>query len=265
VLRSLKAGFVPTMGCLHEGHLSLVRRCRAECDVTVASIFVNPTQFGPGEDFARYPRDLDRDSSLLENEGVDLLFVPEASAIYPEGFSTHVEVAGLPDGLCAAFRPGHFTGVATIVAKLFNIVRPDAAYFGQKDAQQAALIRRMATDLDFGIEIVVCPTVREPDGLAMSSRNSYLTAEDRSAAPALYRALLAAQGAAATGERSAAILRSIVEEGLKGTPFRIQYVEVVDAIDLKPVDRLRREALVAAAAYLGSTRLIDNVIVPAQG
>jgi pantoate--beta-alanine ligase len=252
-------GFVPTMGSLHEGHLSLVRRCRASGSVTVASIFVNPAQFSPGEDFERYPRDPDRDARLLEKEGVDILFLPEASDLYRPGHSTWVDVTGLTRGLCAAHRPGHFRGVATIVAKLLNLVRPDAAYFGQKDAQQAAIIRRMVEDLDFDTRVVVCPTVREPDGLALSSRNVFLSPEHRLAAPSLYAALEAGRRAVASGERDAGRLRSMMTERLQGAGFRPQYVDAVGATSLEPVDPLDGEVLLAAAAYLGATRLIDNV------
>ncbi len=256
-----RLGFVPTLGALHEGHLSLVRRSRRECAFTVASIFVNPTQFAPGEDFKTYPRDLARDESVLDREGIDVLFAPATESMYPAGHKTHVQVADLSEGLCGAFRPGHFRGVATVVAKLFNIVMPDAAYFGLKDAQQAAVIRRMAADLDFGVEVVVCPTVREADGLALSSRNAFLTAEERACAPALYAALKDAAAAVAQGERSAGRVRSLVESRLEGTSFRLQYVEAVDAETLRPLDRLEGEILVAAAACLGSTRLIDNILI----
>ena len=263
----LRVGFVPTMGALHEGHLSLVRRSRAECGLTAVSIFVNPAQFGHGEVFARYPRDLDRDGRMLEAEGVDVLFAPAPSDVYKPGHATWVEAPSLAQGLCGAFRPGHFRGVATIVAKLFNVVRPDAAYFGQKDAQQAALIRRMAADLDFRIEIVGCPTVREPDGLAMSSRNAYLSEEERREAPTLHAALKAARDAVAAGVRSGGALRRIVLGRLEGSRFEPQYVEVVRSEDLSPIERLEGEILIAAAAHLGATRLIDNVIVqvPAPG
>jgi pantoate--beta-alanine ligase len=260
--RGLRVGLIPTMGALHEGHLSLVRRARFECGYTAASVFVNPAQFGPGEDLSRYPRDLDRDAGLLRNEGVDLLFAPEAGSMYGPSHATWVDVAGLGDGLCGPHRPGHFRGVATIVAKLFNLLRPDAAYFGAKDAQQAAIIRRMAADLDFGLDVVVCPTVRAPDGLALSSRNFHLTAAERTAAPALWAALReAAAAVTGGGVRSGAAVRSLVVARLAATPFKIQYVEVVDAESLRPIERLAGEILVAVAAHLGATRLIDNVTV----
>ncbi|MBI3451108.1 MAG: pantoate--beta-alanine ligase [Acidobacteria bacterium] len=259
-----RVGFVPTMGFLHEGHLSLVRRSRSECAVTVASIFVNPTQFAPGEDFERYPRDADRDTRLLVAEGTDLLFMPEASEIYRPGHSTWVEVTELDSGLCGPFRPGHFRGVATVVAKLFNIVRPDAAYFGQKDAQQAAILARMEADLDFGIDIVVCPTVREADGLALSSRNVYLSADERRRAPALYQALREAAEMAAGRGASPAGLETRIRARLVEAGLEPQYIEIVGADDLRPLDSLGgagRSLLVAVAAHLGKTRLIDNIIV----
>lgn len=257
----IRVGLVPTMGALHEGHLSLVRRCREECGLCVVSLFVNPTQFGPGEDLAAYPRDLDEDALKLQRAGVDILFAPEASAMYAPDHTTWVEVEGLSDGLCGAFRPGHFRGVATVVAKLLNIVRPRAAYFGQKDWQQAVLIRRMARDLDFESEIVICPTVREPDGLAMSSRNAYLTAAERREAPLLHRALEAAAGEASGKGRAAADLAGIVRERLSGSALRLQYVEVRRADDLSVPERLEGRIVVAAAAFLGATRLIDNVLI----
>ncbi len=256
-----RVGLVPTMGYLHEGHLSLVRRCRRECDLTAVSIFVNPAQFGPGEDLDRYPRDVERDSAFLEAEGVEILFAPAVEEVYPPGYATHVDVERLGDRLCGAFRPGHFRGVATVVAKLFNMTRPHAAYFGQKDWQQAVIIRRVTADLDFDLEIVVCPTVREEDGLAMSSRNAYLTPEERRAAPSLHAALEAARRGAGDRFRSAPEIREFVASRLRETPLRLQYVEVVRAHDLEPVASLKGEILVAAAAHLGTTRLIDNVII----
>lgn len=262
-----RIGFVPTMGALHEGHLSLIRRCRSDCDVVVASVFVNPAQFGPGEDLDRYPRDLDRDSRLLEAAGADILFAPEASSVYRPGHSTWIEVERIADRLCGPFRPGHFRGVATVVAKLFNIIRPDAAYFGQKDAQQAVLIRRMAADLDFDIEMVVCPTVREKDGLALSSRNVFLSADERRHASALYAALCEGKRAIERGETGRERVVETVRARLRDTPLRIQYVEIVRAADLEPVDPLEGEVLLAAAAHLGGTRLIDNVTatIPRRG
>jgi pantoate--beta-alanine ligase len=257
-----KVGFVPTMGALHEGHMSLVRRCRSECGFSVASIFVNPAQFGPGEDYERYPRDPASDSQRLQQEGVNALFAPEPGTMYSRSHATWVDVEGLSRGLCGPHRPGHFRGVATIVAKLFNIVRPDAAYFGQKDAQQAAIIRRMAADLDAGIEIVVCPTVREEDGLAMSSRNAYLSPEERRQAPALNRALATAARRLSAEPVRMDDLRAQMEKDLRESGFRVQYVEIVDAETLQPLEGTEAtEALIAVAAYLGRTRLIDNVTV----
>lgn len=257
-------GLVPTMGSLHEGHLSLVRRSGRECDATAVSLFVNPKQFGPGEDLEAYPRDLERDQALLEAEGVDLLFAPEAEDIYPPGHRTAVLVEGLSESLCGRHRPGHFRGVATIVAKLFNLVGPDRAYFGQKDYQQAVLLRRMALDLDCGLELVICPTVREPDGLALSSRNAYLTPEERRAAPALHAALAGARERAGSRLHSGEDLARYVREELSSTPFRIQYIEAVSAADLQLIDSLQGEIVLAAAAFLGRTRLIDNVLIQPQ-
>jgi pantoate--beta-alanine ligase len=256
-----RIGFVPTMGFLHEGHLSLVRRSKAECDVTVVSVFVNVTQFAPGEDFERYPRDLGTDSRMLQREGVNVLFAPETSDMYRPAHRTFVEVETLGEPLCGAFRPGHFRGVATVVTKLFNIVNPDAAYFGQKDAQQAILLRRMTEDLDFGIQVVVCPTVRESDGLAMSSRNAYLTPSERAAAPQLHAALEAARAAVIGGERSVERVRSLIRARLDDGPARLEYVEIVRASDLGAISSIEGPVLIALAAHLGSTRLIDNVVV----
>jgi pantoate--beta-alanine ligase len=256
-------GFVPTMGALHEGHLSLVRAARARCDVVAASIFVNPLQFGPKEDLAKYPRDFDRDCELLEKEGVDILFAPSVDEMYPAGAVTHVTVEVLSDKLCGKSWPGHFRGVTTVVAKLFHIVEPDVAFFGQKDAAQVAIVRRMVRDLDFPVEIVVCPIVREPDGLAMSSRNAYLSAQDRKSALALYRALKRVQELFDKGERNAARL---IDTG-KGTFMeekhaRLDYFEIVDPDTLVSVQQITRPMLVAVAAFVGSTRLIDNLVLP---
>ncbi len=262
-----RIGLVPTMGCLHDGHLSLVRRARSECDVAVASIFVNPAQFGPEEDFARYPRELGRDRALLEREGADVLYHPDRSDVYPAGHATWVTVERLSEGLCGRRRPGHFRGVATVVTKLLNVVEPDAVFFGQKDAQQAILIKRMVRDLDLPVRVEVCPTVREEDGLAMSSRNAYLSPREREAAPVIYRALAAASAAARAGERSPRVLIERAGEVLAGEPvFHLEYLELVSASDLEPVagDRLAGDALLAAAGRIGGTRLIDNVIIPAK-
>ena len=257
-------GLVPTMGCLHEGHLSLLRAARAECDLVVMSLFVNPTQFGPGEDLDRYPRDEDRDLELAAEAGVDFVYAPSAEEVYPEGFSTAVEVGGnlteVLDGDRDRRGPGHFRGVTTVVAKLFNAVGPDVAYFGQKDAQQAAVIRRMARDLDFPVRIAVLPTVREPDGLALSSRNAYLGPEDRERAVALSRALAAAERGAREESLQAgleAARRELAEAGIEP-----EYLEARDAERLGPVAELNgRPVLVAVAARLGGARLIDNVLI----
>jgi len=255
-------GFVPTMGYLHEGHMELVRRARAENPSVAVSIFVNPTQFGPGEDYKRYPRDPERDLALLEKEGVDLVFMPPAEEIYPPGFDSWVEVGRLAEKLEGAARPGHFRGVATVVAKLFNIVRPDRAYFGQKDAQQLLVIKKMTNDLDMGIEIIAVPTVREPDGLAMSSRNSYLNAEERKQAVVLYQSLKLAQKLFAGGERDAkAVLRQMTALIQQQPLAEIEYISIADAETLEELDRIKPPALVSMAVRFGKTRLIDNVVV----
>jgi len=259
-------GFVPTMGALHEGHLSLVRAAKSRCDVVAASIFVNPLQFGPTEDLAKYPRTLERDTKLLEELGVDLLFAPSADEMYPKGAKTCVEVEELSDKLDGASRPGHFRGVATVVAKLFAIVRPDCAFFGQKDAAQVAVLRKMAADLNLDVEMVVCPIVRETDGLAMSSRNAYLNAEQRQQALVLYRSLMRVQSAAGQGERDAARLIEIGKQVIAEEPAaRLDYFAIVDPDTLDPVTDVSRGALVAVAAYLGSTRLIDNILLIPSG
>ena len=256
-------GFIPTMGYLHDGHLSLVRRARAECSSVVASVFVNPSQFAPSEDLADYPRDLDRDVNLLGEAGTDLVLAPPVEALYPEGFDAWVTVERLTERLEGASRPTHFRGVATIVAKLFNLVRPERAYFGQKDGQQALVVRRLIRDLDFDIGLVVCPTVREPDGLAMSSRNAYLAQEERKSATILYRALQHAEALYANGERSASRLRSEMERLLRTEPLaRPDYVSVADAEDLSELDTVDRKALVSLAVRIGRTRLIDNTVLP---
>ncbi len=255
-------GFVPTMGYLHEGHLSLIRRCRKENDVCVVSIFVNPTQFGPGEDYNRYPRDFDRDKALLEKEEVDYLFYPGVQDMYPEGYRTYVEVEELSSVLCGAYRPGHFRGVCTVVSKLFNIVMPHRAYFGQKDYQQYVIIKRMVRDLNFPIEIVMMPIVREADGLAMSSRNTYLNPEERKQAVALYKGLSAAKEAFEMGERDADKLRKIIEEEMKKYPLvKVQYIEVVHPETLKPLKKIEKKAVALVAAFVGKARLIDNMIL----
>jgi pantoate--beta-alanine ligase len=257
-----RVGFVPTMGYLHEGHISLARRAREECDSVVASIFVNPTQFGPAEDLSKYPRDLKRDLTLLEAAGVDLVWTPDNETMYPPGFSTWVEVEGLTKPLEGAARPGHFRGVTTVVTKLFNAVQPQRAYFGQKDAQQAAVIRKMTRDLNFPIEIVVCPTVREADGLAMSSRNSYLSPEERQSATILFRALTAAKEAYERGERSADALRKIMAGTIASEPrAQMQYVSCADYDTLEELDVVTGKTLLSMAVFIGRTRLIDNFVL----
>jgi len=255
-------GLVPTMGALHEGHLSLVRECRRSADIAVVSIFVNPLQFGPREDFRRYPRDPDRDAARLEAEGADILFLPEDLEMYPPGYSTSVEVAGLQEKLCGRSRPGHFRGVATVVLKLFLIVRPDWAFFGQKDAQQVVVLRRMAMDLNMDVEIRALPIVREPDGLAMSSRNAYLSADERRAALVLFRSLKEAQQLYEKGERAASPIRERLLTTLASEPLvKLDYAEIVDPSSLEPVERIEEETLIALAVYIGRTRLIDNIIL----
>ncbi|WP_456342540.1 pantoate--beta-alanine ligase [Thermovibrio sp.] len=255
-----EVGFVPTMGYLHEGHLSLVRRARSENDAVVVSIFVNPTQFGPNEDFEKYPRDLERDAELLRREGVDYLFHPKAEEMYPEGYSTFVEVLGLTEGLCGAKRPGHFRGVATVVTKLLNIVQPERAYFGEKDFQQLQVIKRLVKDLNIPVKIVGCPIVREKDGLALSSRNTYLSPEERESAVALYRGLKLAKELFEKGERSAEKIKEEVEKLILSYPKvkKIDYVEIVDSETLKPVKEVKEGDTIALAVFVGSTRLIDN-------
>lgn len=255
-------GLVPTMGYLHEGHLSLVRRAREECNHVVVSIFVNPTQFGPKEDLSRYPRDLDRDLSLLDSLGVDLVWVPTEQIMYPQGYQTWVEVERITRPLEGSMRPGHFKGVTTVVAKLFNGVQPHRAYFGQKDAQQAAVIRRMTRDLNFPIEIVVCPILREPDGLAMSSRNVYLDAEQRKAATVLYRSLSAARNAYENGERAAEKLRQIIRDVLATELLaQMQYVSCADYDTLEELETVTGKTLLSMAVFIGKTRLIDNFVL----
>ena len=257
-----RLGLVPTMGFLHAGHMSLVLRARAECGAVAVSIFVNPTQFAPGEDLSRYPRDMPRDLALLEAAGVDLVFAPEPAEIYPPGYASRVEVGPVSEPLEGARRPGHFAGVATVVAKLFNIVTPTRAYFGQKDAQQAAVIRRMARDLDMPLEVVVGETVREPDGLALSSRNVYLSEDDRAAAPVLFRALDRARRLHGGGERDAGALRRAMLSTLASEPrVETDYVSVADPVTLRELDRVDAGALLSLAARIGRTRLIDNVMV----
>ena len=256
-------GLVPTMGALNEGHLSLVREARRMCDVVVVSVFVNPTQFGPSEDFEHYPRDLTKDTALLTDYNVDYIFAPPLEEIYPKDFSTYVNVGGLSKLLEGETRPGHFRGVATVVSILFNTIRPDFAFFGQKDAQQAVIIKRMVRDLAFDTEIVVLPTVREDSGLAISSRNLYLDAEEQQAASVIHRGLKLAKEAYKKGEHHAARLADIVRKTIETEPrVRLDYVSIVDADNLEKLDRLdERPILIAVAAYVGKTRLIDNTLL----
>jgi pantoate--beta-alanine ligase len=263
VMRSGKSlGFVPTMGALHEGHLSLVQASKSRCDVTAVSIFVNPLQFAPSEDLAKYPRTLERDSAMLEQLGTELLFLPGVGEMYPAGAQTYVVVDELSGKLDGVSRPTHFRGVSTVVTKLFEIVRPDYAFFGQKDAAQVAVLRKLVSDLDMDVQVVVCPIVREKDGLAMSSRNAYLTPDQRRQALVLNRALLRVQAAANTGERNAARLREVGRSAIAEEPSaRLDYFVVVDPNTLDPVADLSHGALVAVAAYFGTTRLLDNVVL----
>ena len=255
-------GLVPTMGALHRGHLSLIERARRECSPVIASIFVNPKQFGPKEDFTKYPRTFESDSEKLQHAGVDLLFAPEAAEIYTRGFSTYVNVEGLSERLEGRSRPGHFRGVTTVVMKLLEIVQPNFAYFGRKDAQQSQLITQMARDLNLDTEIVVCPPVREPDGLALSSRNVYLNADERKAATVLYRALEAARGELAGGVRDALELQSALHRILSAERHaRVDYAEIVDAESFEPTVRVSNACYVLLAVFIGKTRLIDNLYV----
>lgn len=256
-------GLVPTMGALHEGHLSLVREARRMCDIVVVSVFVNPAQFGPGEDFERYPRNLTQDTALLTDYNVDYIFAPPVEEIYPKGFTTYVNVSGLSKLLEGEARPGHFRGVATVVTILFNIVKPDFAFFGQKDAQQAVIIRRLVKDLALDTEVIVLPTVREDSGLAMSSRNSYLSPEEQEAATVIHRALLKAKESYKAGEKHAAKLMDLVRTTIEAEPrVRVDYVSITDAETLESLDKLDdRTVLIAVAAYIGKIRLIDNTML----
>jgi pantoate--beta-alanine ligase len=257
-------GLVPTMGALHDGHISLLAAARERCDVVVMSLFVNPTQFRPGEDLSAYPRDEARDAEMAEAAGVDVLFAPPVEAVYPDGFQTTVTVGTLAQPLEGAQRPGHFDGVATVVTKLLNMVRPDVAFFGQKDAQQALIVRRVVRDLDMPVRIEVCPTVREPDGLAMSSRNAYLGPAERERAVALRRALDAAETAVAAGERDASAVATVARQAMEPYGVEPEYLALVAADSLQPVDRLDGEILVALAARVGPARLIDNSLISAS-
>jgi pantoate--beta-alanine ligase len=255
-----RLGLVPTMGALHEGHLSLVRTAKAQCDLAAVSLFINPIQFGPDEDLKHYPSDFERDRALLEKEGVDSLFVPSVEEMYPEGAITYVTVEGLSDKLCGRSRPGHFRGVTTVVSKLFNIVQPEVAFFGQKDAAQVAIIRRMVRDLDFPVEIVVRPVVRESDGLALSSRNAYLNSQQRKSALVLYRSLMDIHKRFDQGERDPARLIEAGKMVFAQEPsVRLDYLEMVDPNTLDPVPAFTPPVLVAVAAFVGNTRLIDNI------
>ena len=256
----LQIGLVPTMGYLHEGHSSLIKRASDENDRVVVSIFVNPIQFGQGEDFERYPRDMDHDMAVCRDAGADAIFHPDIFEMYADDFCTYVDMTGLTDTLCGRSRPGHFRGVCTVVNKLFNIVNPDKAYFGQKDAQQLAVIKRMVRDLNIDVEIVGCPTVREPDGLAKSSRNAYLNEQERRAALVLYRSLLLAKDLLDQGERNAeAIIEAMTDHIRKEPLAKIDYVEIVGAVSLQKVNRIAEDILIAIAVFIGKTRLIDNL------
>jgi pantoate--beta-alanine ligase len=255
-------GLVPTMGFLHEGHLSLVREARKMADIVVVSLFVNPAQFAPTEDFDKYPRDVTRDAELLTSEKTDYIFLPKAEEMYPENYHTFVKVRDLSAKMCGVSRPDHFEGVTTVVLKLFHIVDPHFAYFGQKDAQQMVIIRRMVADLNLDVEIVRLPIMREPDGLAMSSRNTYLSSEERKAATVLYRALQHAQKRIDEGERKSKVLIKEIRETIESEPLaRIDYISITDMIELKELKTLKGKCLIALAVYFGSTRLIDNIIV----
>lgn len=257
----LTVGLVPTMGALHAGHESLMDAARAACDRVVVSVFVNPIQFGPNEDYDAYPRDIDHDSTVCEAHGVDAIFHPEPEEMYPENYSTFVVMETLTDALCGASRPGHFRGVCTVVNKLFNIVQPELAFFGQKDAQQLAIIKRMVADLNMNVRVVGCPIVRESDGLAKSSRNAYLSPDERQAALVLSQAVRAGEAAVAAGERNAAVVRDLMCVIIEKEPLaRIDYIEVVDGLTMQPVDVIGKSALIALAVYIGSTRLIDNFL-----
>ncbi len=260
--KGLSIGFVPTMGFLHEGHLFLMRTARKENDLLVISIFVNPLQFGEGEDLEEYPRDLTKDRELAYEVGCDLVFAPPVQEMYPPRYATFVDVERLTGNLCGATRPGHFRGVTTVVTKLFNLVQPDRAYFGQKDAQQALVLKKMVNDLNMNLELIVLPTVREEDGLAMSSRNSYLSPQNRREAAILYRSLQQAQEMVAGGERDASVIKETITMTIKNnTSALIDYIEITDTRNIKPLAILEGECLIALAVKFGETRLIDNLLV----
>ncbi len=263
IFKGKTIGFVPTMGALHEGHLSLIKRAESENDIVVVSIFVNPLQFGPGEDFHKYPRDLEKDMEKLRSSDVDILFVPDDKNLYPEGFAIHITIEGLGERLCGAFRPGHFTGAATVVCKLFNIVKPTRAYFGQKDFQQTVVINRLAEDLNMDIEVVTCPTARESDGLAISSRNAYLHAGERAAATVLYKALSHSAEMIKSGAYGLEEVKNTLAAMLKAEPLvsDIQYAGIYEPETLVELKEFKKRNLVAAAIKIGATRLIDNVLV----
>ena len=264
-LGGLRMGFVPTMGALHKGHLSLVRTAKEQCDAVAVSIFVNPLQFAPTEDLAKYPRTFARDRQLLEREGVDLLFAPSSEEMYPKGAVTWVTVEGLSERLCGRSRPGHFRGVTTVVAKLLHIIEPDLAFFGQKDAAQLAIIRRMVRDLNFPVEIIACPTVREPDGLALSSRNAYLSPQERESALVLLRSLNEVKRRFDTGERTVGrLIDAGRRESAKEPGVRLDYLDIVDPDSLEPLQEITSTALVAIAGFAGTTRLIDNILLSPQ-
>ncbi len=260
--QGLTVGLVPTMGYLHEGHQSLIKKSVEQNDKTVVSVFVNPIQFGPNEDLATYPRDLDRDARLCEETGADLIFHPEPSDMYEDDFCTFVDMDRVTKNLCGKTRPTHFRGVCTVCSKLFHIVGPDRAYFGQKDAQQLAVIRRMVRDLNFDLEIVGCPIIREEDGLAKSSRNTYLSPQEREAATVLHKALMLGRKAIEDGENNTTIVKELIRQTIEAEPLsQIDYVEIVDFDSIEPIDEIRQNTLIAVAVYIGSTRLIDNEII----
>jgi len=261
--RGRSLGFVPTMGALHDGHLNLVKRAKMENDITIVSIFLNPLQFGPSEDLEKYPRDIDEDIKKLRREDIDILFLPDNNLMYPKGFSTHIEVGSLSEKLCGKFRPGHFKGVATVVSKLFNIIKPTRAYFGQKDFQQTVIIKRMVKDLNFDVDIIVCPTIREHDGLAMSSRNVYLDMEQRSTARVLNQCLNNAAEAVKTGTTSGEAIREMMRQTLLSEPLisQIDYASVYDPETLEEADEIKGDMLLAVAVRMGNTRLIDNILL----
>lgn len=255
-------GFVPTMGCLHQGHCALIKRSAIENDITVLSIFLNPNQFSSREDYVKYPRCREEDIAAAKEAGATVIFAPDENELYPDGFQTYVDVRELANPLCGESRPGHFVGMATIVLKLFNIVQPDRAYFGQKDYQQVCIVKQMVRDLDLQVEVIPCPTVREDSGLACSSRNTRLTSEEKTKAAAIYRLLQTAADAVSKGTTDSSILHRLVCRGLKHVGIEVEYVEIVDAMALLPVRKIAGETLIAVAVFIGTTRLIDNILIP---